>query len=727
MDGIMASAQKVLKRYFGYDSFREGQAEVISEILNGRDTLGVMPTGAGKSLCFQIPAMILPGITLIVSPLISLMRDQVQSLVANGIPAAYINSSLTFSQSIKAMANAQAGKYKIIYTAPERLLNEDFIIFAQNADISLIAVDEAHCVSQWGHDFRPSYMDIPQFVAQLSNRPVVCAFTATATPKVRQDILYKLGLDKPFSLTTGFNRQNLHFEVKNIKEKYAALTEYLSKNNSSGIIYCSSRKTVEQVAVKLRSDGFKAARYHAGMADDERGRAQDDFLYDRVQLIVATNAFGLGIDKSDVRFVIHYNMPKNIESYYQEAGRAGRDGAPAECVLLYSRGDIATARYLIDQGNNPESKSRDYMLLREMVNYCETGECLREFILRYFGESNPVICDNCSNCGSEGAEIDVTIPAQKILSCVNRINRTGRQYGFGVISKTLQGKEDEYLSARGLDKLPTFGIMPEDSVNFIRCVYDMLKNRGYISLTDDNYQTASLTEKASEILFGGVQAFVRVKQKGMSEDAVHTGRRNTRDNVKKFEVNPKLLEALKEVRRRIADENRIPAFVVFSDASLLDMCTKHPLTEKEFLDVSGVGEVKLKRYGGEFLNALNGFTRAENSAPVKFDPSLLKEHFQASSEPVPISTVADRINVALIMFDQKKTTAKALNDLMESKDSLFTEQTERGSRRRPTAKGESEGIIWTPKTSANGVEYFQTLFDSRAQDMVFEMFVSGLE
>ena len=525
MDGMMASAQKVLKNYYGYDSFRDGQAEVISAILDGRDVMGVMPTGAGKSLCFQIPAVILPGITLIVSPLISLMRDQVQALTANGISAAYINSSLTYPQVVKAMANARAGKYKIIYIAPERLLNDDFTAFAQNADITLAAVDEAHCISQWGHDFRPSYLDIPAFIEKLRTRPILSAFTATATPKVRRDILGKLGLITPFTLTTGFNRVNLFFEVNNAKRKYAALAGYLSKNEYSGIVYCSSRKTVEQVTEKLCADGFKAVGYHAGMQDDERSKAQDDFLYDRARVIVATNAFGMGIDKSDVRFVIHYNMPKNMEGYYQEAGRAGRDGAPADCVLLYSRGDIATARYLIDNGSAPETRTRDYMLLREMISYCETGECLREFILHYFGETGPVVCDNCSNCRAKGIETDVTIPAQKILSCVNRINRSGRAFGFGVISKILQGKDDEYLIARGLDKLPTFGIMSGDALEFIRNVYDMLKKRGYIILSDDDYQTISLGEQASEVLWGGVRMHMKVKDTDFSENNAQIAKR----------------------------------------------------------------------------------------------------------------------------------------------------------------------------------------------------------
>jgi len=418
----------------------------------------------------------------------------------------------------------------------------------------------------------------------------------------------KLCLNDPYSITTGFNRPNLYFEVKPVKQKYDVLAQYLSENGDSGIIYCSARKTVEQVAEKLRADGFNAAGYHAGMEDSERGRIQDDFLYDRIRLIVATNAFGLGIDKSDVRFVIHYNMPKNIESYYQEAGRAGRDGAPADCVLLYNRGDISIARYLIDQGS-PETRTRDYMLLREMVSYCETGECLREFILRYFGETKPVACGSCSNCRSDTAQTDVTVAAQKLLSCVSRINRTGRQFGFGVISKVLLGSADEYLSARGLDKLPTFGAMAGKSADYIRTVFDMLKKQGYISLTDDNYQTVSVTDKAPEILIGGVKAYVKVKR---AEPAASVGSRNQRQKVKEYEVNPQMLEKLKEVRRRIADEGRIPAYVVFSDASLLDMCRKHPLTDKEFLEVSGVGEVKLKRYGDEFLGALKDFPRADS-------------------------------------------------------------------------------------------------------------------
>jgi len=721
MNDIMASAHKVLKRYFGYDSFREGQAEVISAVLDGRDALGIMPTGAGKSLCFQIPAIILPGITLIVSPLISLMRDQVQSLTAGGIPAAYINSSLTFTQAQKAMANARAGKYKIIYIAPERLMTDDFIDFAQNAGVSLIAVDEAHCISQWGHDFRPSYLDIPSFIAKLRIRPVICALTATATPKVRLDILDKLGLNEPYSITTGFNRPNLYFEVKPIGPKYEALKAYLSKNNSSGIIYCSSRKTVEQVAEKLRADGFSAAGYHAGMEDNERGRVQDDFLYDRIRLIVATNAFGLGIDKSDVRFVIHYNMPKNIESYYQEAGRAGRDGAPADCALLYSRGDISTIRYLIDQGS-PETRTRDYQLLREMVSYCETGECLREFILRYFGETKPVTCGNCSNCRSDTADVDVTVAARKLLSCISRINRTGRQFGFGVISKVLRGGADDYLASRGLDKLPTFGLMAGESTDFIRTVFDMLRKQGYICLTDDNYQTVSLTDKAPEILIGGAKAYVKIKR----NESTAGGRREIQQKAKLYEVNPQLLERLKEVRRRIADENAIPAFVVFSDATLLDMCKKHPLTDMEFLRVSGVGEVKLKRYGEAFLGVLKDFPRAGSAVSQekdKFNPDLLRANFQTRDEPVPISTVADQINVTLLTYDQKKTTAKAINDLLESEGYLITEQTERGNQRRPTPEGERIGIAWTPKISANGIGYFQTLFEKQAQEYVLDLFV----
>ena len=424
-----------LKQYFGYEAFRSGQDTLIGDILAGKDVLGIMPTGAGKSVCFQIPALMMDGLTLVVSPLISLMKDQVNALIQSGIAAAYINSSLNERQIHKALSNAKNGAYKLIYVAPERLISYDFLALAQEATISMLTVDEAHCISQWGQDFRPSYAAIPEFISKLKTRPVVSAFTATATVVVREDIITQLELIDPTILTTGFNRPNLYFEVQKPRNKYSALTAFLeNKKDLSGIVYCSTRRDVEEVQFKLEQDGYSALRYHAGLTDDERIRNQDDFLYDRAQIMVATNAFGMGIDKSNVSFVVHYNMPMDLESYYQEAGRAGRDGEPAECVLLYGGKDVNTNLWLIentggveypDEETEERCKERSRARLREMTFYCATKDCLRGYILKYFGEKPPNYCGNCGSCNTNFETVDITVDAQKIISCVAPRGREG--------------------------------------------------------------------------------------------------------------------------------------------------------------------------------------------------------------------------------------------------------------------------------------------------------------
>ncbi|MCL2171845.1 MAG: RecQ family ATP-dependent DNA helicase, partial [Defluviitaleaceae bacterium] len=430
-------ARDLLRQYFGYEDFRPGQCEIIDDILAGRDVLGIMPTGAGKSMCFQIPALMMDGITIVISPLISLMKDQVNSLTQNGIAAAFINSSLTDSQMRRALDGCANGTYKLVYVAPERLFAGDFLAFAQNTNISMLTVDEAHCISQWGQDFRPSYTAIARFAGLLPRRPVVSAFTATATPIVRDDIAALLALQNPRLLISGFDRPNLHFEVRKPADKYAELLGFIgNKRELSGIIYCNSRALVEELCDKLILDGLMASRYHAGLPDSERRNNQDDFLFDRARIMVATNAFGMGIDKSNVSYVVHYNMPKDIEAYYQEAGRAGRDGHPADCLLMHGGRDMQTNLWFIEQSAHEHLdaeterllKERNFRRLQDMAMYCETSECLRGYILRYFGESPPADCGNCANCRGDFEMANITIEAQKVLSCVVRMRE---RFGAG--------------------------------------------------------------------------------------------------------------------------------------------------------------------------------------------------------------------------------------------------------------------------------------------------------
>ena len=435
------TAQDILKQYFGYDSFRPGQDELVRAILSGRDTLGIMPTGAGKSICYQVPAMLFPGLTLVISPLISLMKDQVGALVEAGVPAACINSAMSAEEFRDALYFAGRGQYKLLYVAPERLTAPSFLEFAKRVPISMVTVDEAHCISQWGQDFRPSYLKILDFLAELPERPLVSAFTATATAEVRDDIVQALGLHEPFIKTTGFDRPNLYFAVEQPTSKGMKLLQLLNeRKDKSGIVYCSTRKNVEEICDLLLSRGLPATRYHAGLDPDERRENQDDFLYDRKTIMVATNAFGMGIDKSNVSFVIHYNMPKNMESYYQEAGRAGRDGQPADCILLYSGQDVRMAEFLIERSHETEDETidettrqqliaRDRERLKQMTFYCTTTECLRHYILRYFGENSPLSCGHCSSCDTNFEEVDATMDARKILSCVYRLDERGRAFG----------------------------------------------------------------------------------------------------------------------------------------------------------------------------------------------------------------------------------------------------------------------------------------------------------
>lgn len=595
--------EKILKQYFGYTAFRSGQEEIIDNILEGNDVIGIMPTGAGKSMCFQIPAMILDGITLVVSPLISLMKDQVQALRANGIPAAFINSTLTYPQMLKVLENAKTGKYKIIYIAPERLETDEFIELARGVNIAMVTVDEAHCVSQWGQNFRPSYLKIANFIENLAKRPVISAFTATATNEVREDIIELIKLKKPFIMATGFDRPNLYFEVQKPVDKYEALLKYLKENSGKcGIIYCSTRKTVEEVHDRLVRDSYSTTRYHAGLTENERSMNQEDFLYDRKTIMVATNAFGMGIDKSNVSFVIHYNMPKNLESYYQEAGRAGRDGTAADCILLYGGQDVITNQFLIDNTNEnnildvvnmEQVKEKDREHLKQMTYYCHSFDCLREYILRYFGERTTNYCGNCSNCNSNFEEMDVTVEAQKILSCITRM---GQRFGIKAIIDTLRGSKGEKIIRTGLSKISTYGIMAEMREKRIRDIINYLVLNEYILLTNSEFPVAKLTQKAKPVLFDGEKIIMKITKE--EKKKIKPSKKITTESTELF-------SRLKALRYKLAQEKKVPAFVVFSDATLMDMCRKMPSDEKEFLEVSGVGQVKLEAYGKMFLDVLN--------------------------------------------------------------------------------------------------------------------------
>lgn len=750
MKGNLSTPSQILNTYFGYDSFREGQETLIHSILSGTDTLGVMPTGAGKSICYQVPALLLGGVTIIVSPLISLMKDQVAALNQVGIHAAYINSSLSPKQISLALEYAKQGKYQMIYVAPERLETEEFLDFANHVDIKMITIDEAHCISQWGQDFRPSYLKIVRFIDQLPLRPIISAFTATATKEVIEDISCVLRLENPKIVVTGYDRKNLYYEVRTPKDKNGEIIEYINNHSTQcGIIYCATRKSVDELQELFALKGIPTAKYHAGMSDVWRNENQEDFIYDRKLVMVATNAFGMGIDKSNVRYVIHYNMPKNMESYYQEAGRAGRDGEAAECILLYGAKDVMINQFFIENSSDNEELSgvqremireRDEERLKLMTYYCFTKECLREYILRYFGEYGAKACNNCLNCLTEFDELDVTEVSKDIINCVIG---SGQRFGLNVIVSTLQGRKTAKLTVNNMMNHKLYGKRAADSETFLKHVINKLIMDGFLYVTNDKYAIVKINPSVEDIISRNTSIFMKFcKENVQNKDQ---GKRETK---RKSEILTSrgldLFDTLRQVRTCLAKSEGMPPYIIFSDKTLTDMCVRLPMNKQEMLKVVGVGEHKYEKYGQQFINAVKDFTHGntetlcyepmENninpqsniSARLKKTEFCLTEEIRKNVKPVGVVTISqfvEYLNEHRNEQSMKRLTAVYLTARLKEAGYLTEQYSHLLGRSTTVATdlGLQLGLSMEKRISEKGNEYEVVLYNEEAQKYLLSL------
>lgn len=747
--------KEALKVLFGYDSFRTGQKSVIDSILTGRDAFAVMPTGAGKSLCYQIPAMLLPGITLVISPLISLMQDQVKALNGAGVSAAFINSTLSERAFFETVNKARQGFYKIIYVAPERLITDGFLNLAKEVQISMVTVDEAHCISQWGQDFRPSYMKIVEFVRLLDKRPIISAFTATATENVRENVVCTLGLVNPYTLVTGFDRENLFFQVEKPKSKDQYILDYISEHTGdSGIIYCATRKNVDSLYEILKSRGVSVAKYHAGMGVAERKQMQDDFVFDYTSIVVATNAFGMGIDKSNVRFVIHYNMPQSMENYYQEAGRAGRDDLDSKCILLFSPQDIVINRFLLDHKEMPDLdpvdretvRERDTQRLQIMERYCYTTECLRNYILKYFGENPEKPCEDCGNCLREFETLNMTEEAKKLINCVYEAK--GR-YGKNIIIDTVSGAKTARLEEIGAISYKSYGVLASANKNFLKRLIEQLVMEGYLFVGD--YQVIKMGD------IGALKSpDTKVSVKITDEDKLPERTAKTKKKVKGMEsltsAGFKLFDKLRELRLEIAREESMPPYIIFSDKTLIDMAIKVPVTKQEMLNVSGVGENKYVKYGERFILVVeecveiypelieNKISLVEEEKVLKITKKTKKksgkqEFFLLQEELsnynyidfMYISDIRDEMTRICVRDNVKKLPATRLTEILVLEGLIIEREQDGRFTKAPTKRGLDQGIKVVDKVSEKGNPYTVLLYPVNVQNMLIEHFIGEVD